>query len=218
MRRRWPLLIGIVALALVWWRWGDLARLLQAGSVAETIAYLRGFGIWTPLASLVLMVLQAVIAPLPGSLVAAANGALYGVWWGTLLSWAGGLAGAVVSYGLGRWLGERVPRRWRAAPPLRRLDALGASEGFWVVLVARLTPIISLDAIGYLAGMYRMPFGAYMLANAIGMAPGMFAYTWLGADLAAAQAVNWRLALLALAGVALIQFGRWWLGRRQPLR
>jgi uncharacterized membrane protein YdjX (TVP38/TMEM64 family) len=81
------------------------------------------------------------------------------------------------------------------------------------VLMARLTPIISLDAIGYLAGLSQMRFGSYMLANAIGIAPGMAAYTILGHDLALAQTVTWRASLILLGGFIAFLAGRWWLRR-----
>jgi uncharacterized membrane protein YdjX (TVP38/TMEM64 family) len=71
------------------------------------------------------------------------------------------------------------------------------------VLVARLTPVISLDFIAYLAGLSSMRFDRYVLANVIGIAPGMFAYTILGNDLTTAQASAWRVSLILLCGVGL---------------
>ncbi|MCU0493794.1 MAG: hypothetical protein MUD01_19560, partial [Chloroflexaceae bacterium] len=67
---------------------------------------------------------------------------------------------------------------------------------------------------GYLAGISRMPFKRYMLASAIGMAPGMFAYTVLGYDLTQANQATWRIGLM-LAGLALLYLlGRWLMQRR----
>ncbi len=183
----------------------------DAESVHEVAGYLRGFGLWTPAVSLLLMIAQAVIAPLPSSLIAGANGVLYGVWWGSLLSWAGGLAGAMASFWLARLLGEGVVGRWIEPRYIERIDRLGEVHGFWIVLAARLTPVISLDFIGYLAGLSRMRFGRYMLANLIGIAPGMLAYTLLGHDLALAQISGWRVSLILLAGLVLYLVGRRWL-------
>jgi uncharacterized membrane protein YdjX (TVP38/TMEM64 family) len=98
---------------------------------------MRGFGVWAPVISLLLMLLQAVIAPLPGSIVAAANGVIFGVWWGTLLSWVGGLLGATASFWLARLLGQGVVERWFSRARLERMEATGASQGFWLVLLAR---------------------------------------------------------------------------------
>lgn len=60
-----------------------------AGDGAEISNYLRSFGVWAPIASLGLMVLQAVAAPVPAVLITFANGLAFGVFWGGLLTIAG---------------------------------------------------------------------------------------------------------------------------------
>lgn len=212
---RWALfLIGALSLvlaAILIGRSDAAQRIFGAASPDEAAAVLRGFGLWTPLVSILLMVLQSVLSPLPGSLVAAANGALYGIWWGTLLSWVGGMAGGLATYALGRGAGNVLAQRWQDTPLWRRLIGVSASRGFWIVLIARMTPIVSLDFIGYLAGMARMPLPSYTLANAIGIIPGMLAYTLIGSELIQGRALSWQIALALLLIVALFVVGRRWL-------
>lgn len=112
--RRTLFLIGALSLvlaAILIGRSDAAQRVFGAASPDEAATVLRGFGLWTPLVSILLMVLQSVLSPLPGSLVAAANGALYGIWWGTLLSWIGGMAGG---WRLMR-LDARLAVCWRSA-------------------------------------------------------------------------------------------------------
>lgn len=176
---------------------------------------LRRLGPWAIGASILFMVLQAVIAPLPSSLIAAANGAVFGIWWGSLLSWSGAMAGALLTYAIGRRLGAHAARRWENSSAWRRYAAIGAEHGFWIVLMARLTPIISLDFIGYLAGAWRMPWREYLLANAIGIAPGMIIYTVIGHDLLYAEDAAWRIGAAGLALIALLLVGRRFFLRRR---
>ncbi len=183
-------------------------QVFSIASPDEAAAILRAFGWWTPLVSVLLMVLQSVLAPLPGSLIAAANGAIYGVWKGTLLSWVGGMAGGLATYALGRWLGAAASYRWKATHLWQRLTEVSLSRGFWIVLIARLTPIISLDFIGYLAGIARMPLISYTLANAIGIIPGMLAYTAIGSELMQGRLLSWYTALALLTLVTLFFLGR----------
>jgi uncharacterized membrane protein YdjX (TVP38/TMEM64 family) len=190
---------------------GAAQRVFSAASPDEAAAVLRGFGLWTPFVSVVLMVLQSVLAPLPGSLVAAANGAIYGVWWGTLLSWIGGMAGGLVTYALGRWFGGVLTQRWEETSFWQQLTDVSASRGFWIVLIARMTPIVSLDFIGYLAGIARMPLPSYTLANAIGIIPGMLAYALIGSELIQGHAMSWQIVLALILIVALFVAGRRWL-------
>jgi uncharacterized membrane protein YdjX (TVP38/TMEM64 family) len=211
-RSVWLILAALLILAgLAWLGWLQAAwRVLNADSIARVAAYVRGFGLWAPIISLLLMLLQSVIAPLPGSIVAAANGVIFGIWWGTLLSWAGGLLGATASFWLARRLGQREMERWFSRARMERIDAIGEAQGFWLVLLARLTPLVSFDLISYLSGLSSIGFGRFMLATAIGMLPGTFAWTALGHDLALAQTTTWRLSLLALFAVVAALAGRWW--------
>jgi uncharacterized membrane protein YdjX (TVP38/TMEM64 family) len=211
-RSAWLILAALLILvALAWSGWLQAAwRMLNADTIAEVAAYVRGFGLWAPLISLLLMLLQSVIAPLPGSVVAAANGVIFGIWWGTLLSWAGGMLGATASFWLARRLGQAVVERWFSRVHLERIEVIGEAQGFWLVLLARLTPLVSFDLISYLAGLSAISFGRFMLATAIGMLPGTFVWTALGHDLALAQTTTWRLSLLALFAVVAALAGRWW--------
>ena len=131
----------LILLTIVIGQSGAVQQVFSAASPDEAAAILREFGWWTPLVSVLLMVLQSVLAPLPGSLVAAANGAIYGIWKGTLLSWVGGLAGGLVTYALGRWLDTVIAHRWKATPLRQRLTEVGVSRGFWIVLIARPSPL-----------------------------------------------------------------------------
>jgi uncharacterized membrane protein YdjX (TVP38/TMEM64 family) len=218
MRTRvWWVLIALGGVALVllarrdWASW--LWRVYTADSLAAVADYLRGFGIWTPLASLLLMTLQSVVAPLPGSLIASANGVVFGIWLGTLLSWLGGLLGASVAFGIARWLGGSVVQRLLGSAQLASFHSLVERDGFWAVLVARLIPLISFDLISYLAGLSTMRYPHFLLATAVGMLPGTFAWTALGHDLGRAETTTWRLALVALIFVGGTLGGRWWLRR-----
>ena len=198
----------LILLTIVIGQSGAVQQVFSAASPDEAAAILREFGWWTPLVSVLLMVLQSVLAPLPGSLIAAANGAIYGIWKGTLLSWVGGMAGGLVTYALGRWLDTVIAHRWKATPLRQRLTEVGVSRGFWIVLIARMTPIISLDFIGYLAGIARMPLISYTLANAIGIIPGMLAYTAIGSELMQGRLLSWYTALALIALVVLFFIGR----------
>jgi uncharacterized membrane protein YdjX (TVP38/TMEM64 family) len=211
--RLWAIALGssvlICGLAITHPIWlPAIAQILAPETLAAAADTFRQLGPWAPVVSLALMVIQSVIAPLPGSLIAAANGIVFGVWWGSLLSCIGGLAGAIVTYLLGRWFSAGIEARWGRSPYWGQMNRLGDRHGFWVVLVARLTPIISLDFIGYLAGAARMPFSRYLLANSIGLAPGMIVYTVLGHNLAYSRAATWQLGAIALVLIGRSFFAR----------
>jgi uncharacterized membrane protein YdjX (TVP38/TMEM64 family) len=77
---------------------------LTSGDHQRIRDYLRGFGAWGPVVSLLLMVAQVLVAPIPASVVQLANGVVYGQLWGTLLNIAiaGQMAGALLAFGIAR--------------------------------------------------------------------------------------------------------------------
>lgn len=212
------LVVGLLALPLIAALFGWLDALWKAltdSSVAETAAYLRSFGIWTPLISLVLMVLQAVLAPLPGSLVAAANGVVFGLGWGVLLSWIGGVAGASASFWIARLFGQDLASRLAGKRLQGRHNPFDGDYGVWLVLMIRLLPVVSIDVLSYAVGLSRMRFSHFILATAIGMIPGTVAWTMVGHDFAYAQSSIWRASLLGIAAVVAYLGMRWWIGRQR---
>src|ERR671911_700322 len=79
--------------------------LLGRGDIAGLRNYILSFGLWAPVASCFLMVLQALVAPVPSFLITFANGLAFGVFWGWILSLFGrlipGVAFDVISYAAG---------------------------------------------------------------------------------------------------------------------
>lgn len=135
-----------------------------------------------PLGGLVFVGGYAVLCllPAPKALFTALGGLLYGLWLGALLSWLGALAGAVVAFGLGRWLGrETVDRLLRGR--LARVDELLSAHGLGAVVTARLIPVVPFTGLNYAAGLTGVRFRAYALGTALGMVPGSLAYAALGA-------------------------------------
>lgn len=142
--------------------------------------YLASFGEMAPLAFLALMVLQAVVAPLPAAPLAMAGGYIFGIYKGALLAWVGAAFGASLCFYLGRRLGRPFAIRMVGEEGLREVDSMASGKGFYAILVARLLPLISFDVVSYGAGLTRMPFAAFLLATLLGMIPGTILYTYAG--------------------------------------
>src|SRR5262245_10042122 len=88
---------------------------LVALDADATAARVRAAGAWGPLALVGLLVLQAVIAPLPSLPVLMAAGFVYGPWVGFAIGWFGLLVGASACFGLARMLGRPFAERFVSA-------------------------------------------------------------------------------------------------------
>src|SRR5215208_6709823 len=70
--------------------------ILGHGDIAGLRDYIVSFGLWAPVASCFLMVLQALVAPVPSLLITFANGLAFGIFWGWMLSVFGHVLAASV--------------------------------------------------------------------------------------------------------------------------
>ncbi|HRK67921.1 MAG TPA: VTT domain-containing protein, partial [Hyphomonas sp.] len=123
-------------------------------AIAALIDYLRSFGIWAPVVSAALMVLQSVAAPIPAFLLTFANGMLFGWFWGAALSWLSAMAGAALCFWLARVLGRpAVERLAGGGAVLSTTDRFFERFGTHSILVARLLPFVSFDVVSYAAGL-----------------------------------------------------------------
>lgn len=216
MRPKYSLaiLIALLASAFVAAQLFDLRTLLanwmdalrQAGPVA--LLYLP------------LIYVAATVCMAPGSVLTIAAGALAAATWpgdtaralaaGYLAVACGSVAGATAAFLLGRTLARAwVEQRIVGSARFRAIDDAIAREGFRVVLLLRLSPVFPFNLLNYTLGLTRVPLRHYVVASALGMAPGTLLYVYIGATaqtLAASAAGQdtangWRTALL-VAGLA----------------
>jgi uncharacterized membrane protein YdjX (TVP38/TMEM64 family) len=205
-------LIGLIYFSKPQW-FENVMEIFSTGAVDSFVEYIQSFGLWAPVISILLMIVQALAAPLPAFLIAGANGIVFGIGWGSLISWLGGMAGALVSFWLARLLGrDFVSRMTKGKARLGKVDEMSTDHGFKIILVARLLPFISFDLMSYLAGLSKMKIRSFLLATGVGMIPGTVLYTALGHDLLQAQTYSNRLlVVIGIIGLlyAVGKYKRW---------
>lgn len=180
----------------------NVVEVLARADVGALRAYVLGFGAWAPLVSTGLMIVQAVLAPLPSSPVTFVNGLVFGPWWGGLLSWASALVGAGICFWLSRRFGRPLAERLVSRGALEWSDGFFTRFGVHAVLLGRLLPVVSFDVVSYGAGLTGMSFSVFMLATAIGMIPGTLLYSYLGhLGGRSARALLWTIAAITALGV-----------------
>lgn len=113
--------VAVAGLAAWWWFPGGRTFLQQSLTALASLdpQQVRGFiAAWGPQAALVsfaLMILQAIVAPLPAFLITLANAALFGAFWGGALSWFSAMVGAGLCFCIARALGREVVEKLPAA-------------------------------------------------------------------------------------------------------
>lgn len=118
---------------------------------------------------------------LPGGVLSIGGGFFFGLWWGFALVMAGNCVAAAISFALSRSIGRRwLERKLSTNPTLRRLEPAVEREGWKIIFLSQLHPLFPTSLLNYLYGLTRIGFGSYMLWTALGRAPGLFLYTYLG--------------------------------------
>jgi len=156
----------------LWALFGDRARIQ---------AWVTGFGPWAPLVTVVLNVIQVLLAPLPGQLVGMVNGYLYGVWLGTLYSMAGVMLGTALAMALGRWFGRPLVERLVDAERLARWDGVAGRRGPLFFFLVFLFPFLPDDLTCFLVGLSSLSIPRMLLLITPARLPGVFVSCWVGA-------------------------------------
>lgn len=182
---------------------------LSLDSLSVLADYFRSLGIWAPFISIALMIAQGIIAPLPAFVITAANGLAFGIPLGIIISWTGGMAAALVMFLLARILGASfVEKITKKSDLLAKANRYSGENGFFLILVARIIPIVSFDLISLIAGLSNIKFRSFVIATGIGQIPGTVLYTIVGHDIANLDQYQDRFIWTSIVLVAFLIIGK----------
>lgn len=118
---------------------------------------------------------------LPGGVLSIGAGFFFGLWWGFLIALLGNVGGAAISFYISRWIGRRwLRRRLLRNATIGALEPAVEREGWKIILLSQLHPLFPTSLLNYLYGLTTIRFKTCMLWVAIGQAPGLFLYAYLG--------------------------------------
>ncbi len=118
---------------------------------------------------------------LPAGVLIIASGFFFGLWKGLALVLLGHLLGAAAAFGISRLLARGLVEKFLARrPEWIALDRAIEREGWKIVFLSQLNPLFPTSLINYGYGLTRMRFWPCLGWIALGQAPGMFFYAYLG--------------------------------------
>lgn len=124
----------------------------------------------------------ATVLFVPGSVLTAGAGFVFGVVQGTLVVSISATTGAALAFLIARYLA----RDWIVAKAerdkrFRAIDRAIGREGWKIVGLLRLSPAIPFNLSNYLYGLTAVRFWPYVLVSWLGTLPGSLLYVYLGA-------------------------------------
>ena len=138
-----------------------------------------------PLAPVAYVVVSAALGALfvPGALLAAGSGLLFGPLLGIFVTLGAAMGTAIVASLVGRRAGRDSARALLGTKRANRIDALIERRGLWAVVGQRFVPGISDALASYAFGAFGVPLWQMAVGSFIGSAPRGFVYTALGASI-----------------------------------
>ncbi len=151
---------------------------VQAWLAAFT-AWIGGLGAWGPLAYGAAYAVALVFLA-PGGPLSIGAGLVFG-FWGVPVVLLGATLGAALAFLVSRYLlRDRVRRLIERRPALAAVDRAVADEGWRIVGLLRLSPLVPFNLQNYFFGVTQVGFWPYVAATAVGIAPGAVLYVYLG--------------------------------------
>lgn len=174
------ILVALLLLAALaggaFWAVDNLDK-LEPERLAES---LRSYG---PLAPLVFIAVRVVAAVLlfPNNVIAIAAGTAFGPVWGTIYNLISATIGAVIAFGIARfvapgWAERAVAGRVKLAALVQSVE----EEGWRFVAFVRLMPLLPYNLLNYALGLTRIKLSHYTAATFVFMIPIDVAYSYLG--------------------------------------
>ena len=141
--------------------------------------FIAGLGWFGPLVLVAVNVAQILVAPVPGYLVQAAAGYLYGTWWGGIWGSIGLLLGAMAAMGLARYFGRPLVLRLTGEERLQRWEQHTHSTNTAIWFFILLAP--SGDIPYFMAGLAQVSFMKIFLLTLLIRVPTVFVVASAGA-------------------------------------
>lgn len=204
----WASIVGLALLLVgLWLFWDPLWHYTQRLWVLlqnkEAFRQrIESYGVWAPLVFVVFQIFQVLVSPVPGELVGAAGGYVFG-WWASLLYSTIGLSvGSWINFFVARLLGQGLVERLIPTKYLSKIAFLMERQGVIASFIFFVIPGFPKDYLCYVLGLSPMSWRIFLVVSSVGRIPGTLMLSLQGALIY--QERYWSLLLLGALSVAFI--------------
>jgi len=141
--------------------------------------YVQQFGILGPLAIIVFIILQMFLIIFPSWLPIIVGILAYGFWWGVLIN----LIGVGIASTIGYFIGTEFKNLFISDKKYEKMKFWIDNYSFATIVLFRVSPFFSNDAISFIAGIFRISYRKFMLATYAGMIPLSLAVGYFSTDI-----------------------------------
>lgn len=173
---KWIIVAAAIAAAFVAWFFLPVKDWLESFS-----QWIEGLGIWGGVVFVAVYAIATLLLA-PGALFTLAAGLVFGLGWGFPIVMIGATLGAALAFLVARYLlRERIKQALHKRPKFKAVDEAVSEDGWKIVLLLRLSPLVPFNLQNYFFGITEIKFWQYVAATFVGIIPGAVLYLYLGA-------------------------------------
>ena len=187
---KWPLIItGLLIAALVasYFIFPGFQQevkkgwdVLTSGDEQRISEWVSQFGFWGPFFIILAMVAQMFLLVINAVALMLVAIIAYGPFWGSLIAIAAVAVASTIGYWIGYGLGEAGVSKIIGQKTEKKVVKFVDNYGVWAVIIARISPFLSNDAVSFVAGLARMGYIKFIGATLAGIVPLTILLAWLG--------------------------------------
>ena len=140
-----------------------------------------------------------VFLSIPGFIIYASAGALFGGVIGFIISLVGNIMASTAVFFISKKLGRDKLKRYISHEKLIKFDKVTQKHGGTILFFLRLNPVTSVDALSYIAGFSKMKYRTFLIATTLGLIPYIFSTAYLGVFITKTSNISYYLLLFILA-------------------
>ncbi|MAG87834.1 MAG: hypothetical protein CMB97_10805 [Flavobacteriaceae bacterium] len=144
---------------------------LTSGDEKRITQWVDGFGWFGPVVLILAMIIQMFLIVIPSVALMVVSIIAYGPIWGSLIVFAAVFSASTIGYIIGRYFGPVIVERLIGEKNEQKIADFIDDYGFWAVIVTRVNPFLSNDAISFVGGILKMTYWKFIGATLVGIAP-----------------------------------------------
>lgn len=133
--------------------------------------WIQGFGWLGPAVIIGCMTAQMFLIVIPSVVLMIASILAYGPFWGSLIILVAIFVASTIGYLIGRSLSEHAVSKLIGKKSEKKVTGFIEDYGFWAIVITRVNPLLSNDAISFVAGVLGMNYWKFIGSTMLGIAP-----------------------------------------------
>lgn len=187
----------------------EAIEVLTSDDQGRIKSWVSDFGFWGPVFIIGAMTAQMFLIIIPSVVLMVVSALAYGPWWGSLISYAAVALAATIAYFIGVHANNVFIDKLIGEKNEKKVENYIQKYGAWAIVLFRLSPFLSNDAISFVAGIGHMRYLKFIVATSVGIIPLIAMIAYLGKDTERLETGMIWISVATLVGFAIYYFVKW---------